>query len=88
MPRRNDGDNRYDAYLDMREANEANEEYEYDEYVGECQDMDGEPYDVFIDIFDEEAEAEGAMNMQIIMMREFNGLHGHPQQMHMNVDSC
>jgi len=50
MPRRNDGDNRYDAYLDMRDADE--------EYVGECHGMDCEPYDVFIDIFDEEEEAE------------------------------
>lgn len=54
MPRRNDDDDRYDAYLDMRDAND-----EYDDvYVGECQDMDGEPYDVFIDIFDEEEEEE------------------------------
>jgi len=69
MPRRDDDDDIYDAFLDMREANE---EYEYDEYndhdggeyddydeyddddEGECHEMSGEPYDVFIDVLDDE----------------------------------
>jgi len=47
MPRRNDGDNRYDAYLDMMRESDK-------EYVGECHGMDCEPYDGFIDILEDD----------------------------------